>query len=334
MPYRKQLAQRLPRALAAALSRLNGEDAALLTEIRIRAGAPAVFVIAGRTRDSGVCIDDIDALLASLCGHALYGCEGQLAQGYLPLPGGHRAGVCGAMARGEDGLWRMGRVSSVCIRVARCVPGASNAIRPLLLDEGGRPRRVLLLGAPGCGKTTVLRDMALYMAKDCGMQVAVADEREELFPQGEAALDVIGGMDKARAIMLLLRSMAPQVIVTDEIGRSEDADALQDAVRCGVGVLATAHAGSLAEAMRRPVLRRLFAAKAFDCAVLLGSMGRVREVVEKKGDVRLGQLGCGGDGDDGHQRERVPVVGWGEAARALDSRDAALSAAHERRHPL
>ncbi|MGN0777331.1 MAG: ATPase, T2SS/T4P/T4SS family [Candidatus Ventricola sp.] len=315
MPFREQLCARLPPPLAAAVTALSAQEAAKLEEIRVYAGRAAELTLGGRRRMTDVCADAalMDSLLATLCGYALYSCERQMAEGYIPLAGGHRAGVCGTMTR-EDGAWRMSAVSSVCIRISRAVPGASRAVRPHLLRGDGLPRRVLLLGPPGCGKTTVLRDASLWLAEEKGLHVAVADEREELFgAQQGLGLHVIGGTDKARALGMLLRSAAPQVIVTDEIGRREDADALLDSVRCGVGVLASAHAGSMEDAMARPVLRQLMQERAFDCCILLGRHGCVLEAYDEAGKERggdgHGQLGCGCDGDDRNQRRRLSALG-------------------------
>ncbi|MCI6269225.1 MAG: Flp pilus assembly complex ATPase component TadA [Clostridiales bacterium] len=315
MPFREQLCPRLPPPLAAALDALSAREAARLEEIRIYAGRAAELVFSGGCRATDACVDasQMDSLLAALCGYALYSCEGQMAQGYIPMAGGHRAGVCGRMTQ-EGGTWRMSGVSSVCIRISHDVPGASGAVRPYLLDPDGRAQRVLLLGPPGCGKTTVLRDASLWLAEERGLRVAVADEREELFGARQGLrLHVLGGADKARAFGMLLRSMAPQVIVTDEIGRQEDADALLDAARCGVGVLASAHAGGMEDAEKRTALRRLMRERAFDRYILLGRHGSVRGVYdeagkEMEGDGR-GQLGCGRDGDDRHQRDRLFALG-------------------------
>ncbi|MGN0773185.1 MAG: ATPase, T2SS/T4P/T4SS family [Candidatus Ventricola sp.] len=315
MPFREQLCPRLPPPLAAALHALGAREAARLEEIRIYAGRAAELSLGGECRVTDVCIDpaQMDSLLAALCGYALYSCEHQMAQGYIPIAGGHRAGVCGRMTQ-EDGVWRMSGVSSVCIRISRDVPGASRAVRPYLLGSGDLARRVLLLGPPGCGKTTVLRDASLWLAEEKGLRVAVADEREELFGARQGLrLHVLCGADKARAFGMLLRSMAPQVIVTDEIGRQEDADALLDAARCGVGVLASAHAGGMEDAKGRPALRRLMRERAFDRYILLGHHGSVLAAYDEAGKEmegdQHGQLGCGRDGDDRNQRDRLFALG-------------------------
>ena len=320
MPWRKELYPRLTEKLAALLRGLPEQDAAALREIRIRCGQPAEFVIAGRRMLGGEPVgrEELHALLGALSGHALYRFERQMAEGYIPLPHGHRAGVCGRMTQMEDGAWRMNEISSVCLRIARNVEDASIPVRPLLFDEAGRVCRVLLLGEPGCGKTTVLRDAAAYMARY--VHVAVADEREELFadpaqiPQG-IRLDVLRGAEKAHACRMLIRSMAPQAIVCDELGREEDAEAMLDAVRCGAGVLASAHADGISDLLARPMLRRLFDAGAFERYVLLGWHGSVKAVWDGAGSrldgreqIKHGELGCGGDGDDCGQQRRVSLV--------------------------
>lgn len=296
----EHLLERLPQALCAALRALSGEDRQNLEEIRLYAGAPPELVIAGSIREIHARVDLHD-LLGCLSAHALYSCERQMAEGYVPLPGGHRAGVCGRMTEEPDGTWRMTDVTSVCIRIARRVRDASLPVRPFLLDRAGRAQRVLILGAPGSGKTTLLRDAALWLS-GMGLHVAVADERGELFEGSSGRLDVLSGMDKKRAFSMLLRAMAPQVIVSDEIGSDKDVHAVLDAVRCGAGLLLSAHAAGMEEAARRPAIRRMMREAAFDWYVLLGRRAQVTGVYDRTGrrweEKSIGQLGYSGDGDD------------------------------------
>ena len=81
---------------------------------------------------------------------------------------------------------------------------------------------------------------------------------------------MLRGCPKHTGIGLLLRAMSPDVIATDEIGDARDALALADASRCGVALVATAHAGNIADLSRRLGLRSVLEAGVFDCAVLLG----------------------------------------------------------------
>ena len=290
LPWRDALCARLTPRIARRLRALDEAEAARLTELRFRRDRPVELVFGGVFREEPPVMDarEMDALLAALSGYALYACERQMAEGYIPLGDGHRAGVCGKLVR-EAGTARMSGVTSVCVRVARHVPGASAALRPYLLDAQGRPLRVLILGSPGSGKTTALRDAAIYLSGERGLHVAVADEREELFsgcvpPEAARRVDVLAGEEKASAMRMLLRAMAPDVIVTDELGRPEDASALLDAARCGVGLLASAHAGGMEDALRRPALRALIDARAFDGYLHIGARATLLGAYDERGE--------------------------------------------------
>ena len=118
-----------------------------------------------------------------------------------------------------------------------------------------------------------------------GFRVAVCDEREELFPTGtaEMGLDVMRGVDKATAMEMLLRAMAPQAMLCDEIGNERDAQALENAARCGIGLMASAHAGTWEDVLRRPVLKRLYDAAVFERYLLLGRHGRLAAAYDAEG---------------------------------------------------
>lgn len=289
MPWRESLYGSLTPQTARLLRELSAQDAAGLEEMRFRMGRPVELVIGGRSRDEPLILDQeaMSALLSALSGYSLYAFEKQMALGFIPLAGGHRAGVCGKIVEENGQAVRMSAITSICLRVARRVPGVSGPIRRELTEESGRVRRVLLLGAPGCGKTTVLRDAALYLSDTCGIHVAAADERGELFPGTEGLagrrLDVLSGASKALSAQILLRSMSPGAIVTDEIGRDEDVEALLEVARCGVGLLASAHAEGMRGAMARPALRRLFEARAFDRYIHLGWRAHVLGIYDEAG---------------------------------------------------
>ena len=135
----------------------------------------------------------------------------------------------------------------------------------------------LVIGPPGSGKTTLLRDAARLLSEK-QLNVAISDERGEIaacrsgVPSCDVGTraDVADGIPKALAMPRMLRAMAPDVLITDEIGAPEDAFAIRDAARMGVCVLASAHSDSLRQALARPTLRKLLLEGAFQRAYILG----------------------------------------------------------------
>ncbi len=280
------------------------------TEIRLRLGGPLIVATpegdrylgpSGRAvTDPGaayrVSAEDFRRSLELISGSSLYALEEELRQGFITLPGGHRVGLCGRAVIRGGALQTLRDIASLNVRIAREVRGAADALLPLIVDSAGLPYSTLVFSPPGGGKTTILRDLARQISTgrpDLGLDglvVGVVDERST--HQGRPArdlgprTDVLDGCPKATGLTLLLRSMGPKVIVTDEVGRGEDADALAEAVRCGVRVLASAHAGSLGEVLSRPVLRDLLASGVFGRLVRLGTSrgpGTVEAVWDAEG---------------------------------------------------
>lgn len=264
-----------------------------LREIRLRVGAPVQLVGGGGEWLSSGPVDGawIARAADALAAHSLYARDEELRQGYLPLADGSRAGVCGRFTAENGRARRMTAIRSICLRVARAVPGCADGCMPCLY-EAGRPLSALILSAPGLGKTTLLRDVARQFstgtAWGAGVCVAVADERRELAASGRLDVgprtDVTEGCPRAEAVVMLVRTMAPDVIVTDELGSISDAEAVAEAARCGVAVLATAHARSLEAARRRPALGRLLRERIFErIIVLAGAVGRVDGICDADG---------------------------------------------------
>ena len=186
-----------------------------------------------------------------------------VSQGYITAPGGHRIGLCGdvAVKNGEISSFR--EVTSLNIRVARDYPGIADKL-VTIRDN------VLILGAPGWGKTTLMRDLARKIARQ--ETVAVVDERGELYPPGVARgkrMDILTGCGKASAIEMVLRSMGPEWIAVDEITASQDTQALVQAVGCGVKLLATAHAVSSEDLKVRRIYQPLVESGIFRTAIVL-----------------------------------------------------------------
>ena len=184
----------------------------------------------------------------------------------------------------EGRVTSLGSIGSVCIRIPREIKGCASLLADCILEAP--LTGILILSPPGMGKTTLLRDL-VRIVSDRGKNVALADERREIaacmdgIPQLDvgSCTDVMDGLPKAQAIPMLVRACAPEFIAVDELGSLADARAVLDAVRCGVSVIATAHASCQEEALLRPGTGLLLKENAFQyCAVLGGRAGQIKSL--------------------------------------------------------
>ena len=271
----EELAHCLPRPVARTLLQLPDCS---VQEIRIRVGEKTVIRTLEESKTCGLepTPQQVGQMAEALCEHALYARVEEQRSGFVTLRGGHRMGLCGRVLLQGQSVRALREISSLCIRIAGQWRGAADRLLPLLTDETGRVMSTLIVGMPGSGKTTMLRDACLRLSER-GFRMGVVDERSEIaaMSSGEAQLavgpntDVLDGCCKEAGLRWMLRSMGPDVLVTDELGTATDAQAALDCLSAGVAVLSTLHGRQVQPPPTRGVLAQLTLHRAFDRYVLL-----------------------------------------------------------------
>lgn len=295
----------LPQRLRSALEQLPPATLASIEEIRIRVGQPlAIGWAGGRTAfltSNGIVTDDagrtlhpqadeLAAVIRAITGGSLYAVENEIRQGFITLPGGHRVGLCGEPVIDSGHIRSFAHFQSAAIRIARQIRGAADRLAPYVTDNRtGRPVSILVVSGPQAGKTTLLRDLARRLSSDPpGFKVAIVDERSELascyqgIPQLDVGLrtDVLDRCPKAEGIMLVVRALSPDIIITDELGRTSDLTAVREALNCGIAVMTSVHGSSAADIARRPSTAPFIAGQLFGLIVELG-LSRGRGTIEQ-----------------------------------------------------
>lgn len=235
-----------------------------IQEIRLRINSPPELVLAERNVWLKQCIrqDDLQYVINAASQYSPWA-SASVSKGFLTIAGGHRMGLCGEAVVHQGNITGIKNITSVCIRVARDFPG----IAAKLAKISGS---VLILGAPGWGKTTLLRDLIRQLETE--EKICVVDERKELFPEGLPSgnrIDVLSGCSRREGIPMLLRTMGPSCIAVDEITDPEDSLSLLQASHCGIRLLATAHAVSVSDFRTREAYGKLWEQGVFDFIVVL-----------------------------------------------------------------
>lgn len=313
----------LPPNLRQLLAELPQSIKEEVEEIRLRQGRPLLlglaqgdcFVSERGTVTSSLAEayvvnnQDVERATQLVSRSSLYALEEELRNGFITLPGGHRVGITGKVLTDQGGIKNIKYISGFNFRISRAVLGVADKILPYLISPEGRFYHTVLVSAPRCGKTTLLRDLIKRLSEGIpelgfsGATVGVVDERSEIagcfrgIPQRDIGprTDVLDACPKAAGMMMLLRSMGPAIIATDEIGRQEDVAALEEVLNAGVKVLTTVHGSSLEELADRPALQYLFKIKAIQRFVLLGrsrGVGTIEDIIDGRTMRSLGVKIC------------------------------------------
>ena len=242
-------------------------------EIRLRLGEKLTVVDRATDIEIGslvVSARDLQAVLEKATGASMHSAAQALAEGYINW-GGLRIGVCGHASMQNGAVSGFRTFTSLAVRIPKECRGICDRVISSCYKEGFES--TLIVSPPGYGKTTALREMVRKLS-DCGYRISVADERNELSASGSFDLgrnsDILIGVPKAKAAMMLLRSMNPQIIAMDEITQEEDIRALEQSSACGVEILASAHGYDRRSLELRPLYRNMLSLIIFKYCVIIG----------------------------------------------------------------
>lgn len=277
-----------------------------LQEIRLRTGQPVRIVCSNRERvlpseaaPHIVTKEEMRETMDYISHYSLYAYENELKQGFLTIEGGHRVGVAGKVIMEEEKVKNIQYISSVNIRISHEVIGCADGLLPYI-TKNKQVCHTLIISPPCCGKTTLIRDLIRQISDGNqyvkGCSVGVVDERSELggcylgIAQNHlgSRTDILDCCPKAEGMIMLIRSMSPQVIAVDEIGTREDIHAVEYAMQCGCKLIASVHGLDMEEAKNKPVLGELIRRRMFERYVVLGKgehPGVIRGIYDERGSV-------------------------------------------------
>ena len=273
----------LPRNIA---TLIDGKKIDKLQEIRIRVNRNAIL----KYDDEEIVTDYIPnessmiEILHRLCENSIYSYQTQICNGYITLYGGHRVGITGHVVMNNGKINNINYISALNFRIAKEIIGASNKLLKYVIEDG-EIQNTLIVSRPGNGKTTILRDLIRNLS-NMGYTVSLIDERGEIaamyngVPQNDVGLrcDVLDNVTKSIGMKIAVRTMSPDIIVSDEIGTKEDVDAINYGVLSGVHGIFTAHGNTIMDLKLNENLNKLYEQKLFNKIVFLEKKGKIRNV--------------------------------------------------------
>jgi len=239
--------------------------------------------------------EDFKYIIQRISNFSLYAYEEEIREGFITIKGGHRVGLAGECVMENNKIKTIRNISSLNIRISKEIIGASKGVMKFIL-ENNKVNNTLIISPPKCGKTTLLRDISRNLSNR-GKRVAIIDERSEIaacykgIPQMDVGIrsDVLDNCLKSKGIIMAIRSLAPEVIICDEIGSKEDINSLVMAFNSGVSVISTLHGFDIQDLFYRKVFKDILDNKILDLVIVLSNKNKQGEIkgiykIEKEGE--------------------------------------------------
>ena len=269
-----------------------------LEEIRIRANKPVILKL-GQVEivlNYTITTNEIIGILQNICNNSIYTYQNQICNGFITLPGGNRVGIAGNVVIKDGQVSNISYIYSLNFRISHQINGASDNILKYVLDtENNTIFNTLIVSPPGAGKTTMIRDLAKRISNGIneinfrGLDVSIIDERGEIAAMTKGIIfndvgirtDVLDNVPKSIGIRMAVRSMAPKVIIADEIGNKDDVNIINYAICSGVKCIFTAHGSDMEDLLKNNEINKIINLQLFSKIIFLDEKqkGKIKNVV-------------------------------------------------------
>ena len=269
-----------------------------LEEIRIRANKPVILKLrqVEIVLNYTITTNEIIGILQNICNNSIYTYQNQIGNGFITLPGGNRVGIAGNVVIKDGQVSNISYIYSLNFRISHQINGASDNILKYVLDtENNTIYNTLIVSPPGAGKTTIIRDLAKRISNGIneinfrGLDVSIIDERGEIaamtkgitFNDVGIRTDVLDNVPKSIGIRMAVRSMAPKVIIADEIGNKDDVNIINYAICSGVKCIFTAHGSDMEDLLKNNEINKIINLQLFSKIIFLDEKqkGKIKNVV-------------------------------------------------------